>query len=1087
MRTWALLLPLLMATAQAQVCSVDKTVFEVKENTNSSEPLLDIYVPEGQQVTLGPSSTRFAFRIQGTQLFLNVTPDYEVTQLRVFVSVLDVNDNAPQFPYVARVWKVPEDTKVNTTIIPETELEAQDLDKDDILFYILQEVTLGASDFFSLMGTNRPALRLDQPLDFEKCRNMTFQLLVRDTQEENVEPSHTATATLVLEVQPADLRPPWFLPCTYSDAYVCIQAQYQGTVPTGHKLPGALVLQPGPIYAVDGDWAISQPIVYSFMKGHEDGTFSIDASTGNLTMSKSVPSPKTFLLVVKGEQADHGRYSVTQVMVEARDANGSLPRFPESLYRGTVARGSGVGVAVKDAAAPSQPLRIRAQDPEFPDLNSAITYQITNNSNFRMDGEAVLTNALLVHTGVFYAEVEAKNTVTSGTATTVVEIQVSEQEPAPTGALHDQLWRGSWPVPLLRHNSEAICLLHAWGALQCGNQPLPNTSLTQWGLSTDLETRNLSADVPWAQQDPLVLRSLAYRAPGEHTAPLWGIKSATPQNQACLFSGGPELATGGGSTTNKPSGDQRFSAVEMAALGGVLGALLLLALIALMVLVHKLYGHRLKCCSGKALEPQPQGFDNQAFVSEEANWAPAPSPSPRPGRPPTPEPVTPGPTSPSPATLHHVPESPAAARDGEDPAAVRSILTKERRPEGGYKAVCGAPRVLFGDWLLAEVSSGRYEGLRWLDAARTRFRVPWKHFARKDLGEADSRIFKVGPQSRRGPGGLGRGPRQLAALRGRWPPCSSGARSSNEGALRASWKTNFRCALRSTGRFVMLQDNSADPTDPHKVYMISPELGCREDPGINQGEDKALEDAPLTRVCLHEEPSLGALDLTIMYKGRTVLQEVVGRPGCVLLYGSPSLAAEAAEPQRVAFPSPAELPDQKQLHYTEKLLQHVAPGLQLELQGPWLWALCQGKCKVYWEVGGPLGSASPSTPARLLPRDCNTPIFDFGTFFQELGEFRARRRQGSPHYTIYLGFGQDLSVVRPKEKNLVLVKLEPWLCRAYLEGVQREGVSSLDSGSLGLCLSSSDSLYDDLEHFLEHFLMEWGSPPRADPGPFGVQ
>lgn len=52
--------------------------------------------------------------------------------------------------------------------------------------------------------------------------------------------------------------------------------------------------------------------------------------------------------------------------------------------------------------------------------------------------------------------------------------------------------------------------------------------------------------------------------------------------------------------------------------------------------------------------------------------------------------------------------------------------------------------MLFGDWLLGEVSSGRYEGLRWLDAARTCFRVPWKHFARKDLGEADSRIFKVG-------------------------------------------------------------------------------------------------------------------------------------------------------------------------------------------------------------------------------------------------------------------------------------------------------------------------------------------------------
>lgn len=57
---------------------MSNTYFEVPENTNQSEPLADIYVPEGQQVTLGPSSTPLAFRIQGTQLFLNVTPDYEV-------------------------------------------------------------------------------------------------------------------------------------------------------------------------------------------------------------------------------------------------------------------------------------------------------------------------------------------------------------------------------------------------------------------------------------------------------------------------------------------------------------------------------------------------------------------------------------------------------------------------------------------------------------------------------------------------------------------------------------------------------------------------------------------------------------------------------------------------------------------------------------------------------------------------------------------------------------------------------------------------------------------------------------------------
>ncbi|XP_048215440.1 interferon regulatory factor 7 isoform X2 [Perognathus longimembris pacificus] len=440
----------------------------------------------------------------------------------------------------------------------------------------------------------------------------------------------------------------------------------------------------------------------------------------------------------------------------------------------------------------------------------------------------------------------------------------------------------------------------------------------------------------------------------------------------------------------------------------------------------------------------------------------------------------------------------------------------------------GPQRVLFGEWLLGEVSSGRYEGLQWLDETHKVFRVPWKHFARKDLGEADAHIFKA-----------------WAVARGRWPPSSSDQPSPEAEAVeRAGWKTNFRCALHSTRRFVMLKDNSGDPVDPHKIYMLSSKPGCRasESPAVHQGEEEAFRGAPpaqggapgplltgpaepqdlLLQVLqqslvedhlldavlggnsaptqapgpehpseepvaawtmeatpsprpqhpvLMTEPGPGALDVTILYKGRIVLQAVVGHPSCVFLYNPTGPAALATEAQPVVFPSPAELPDQKQLRYTEELLRHVAPGLQLELRGLELWALRMGKCKVYWEVGSPQGFASPSTPAQLLERNCQTPIFDFSNFFRELGEFRARRRQDSPHYTIYLGFGQDLSARRPKEKSLVLVKLEPRLCRVHVECVQREGVSSLDSSSLGLCLSSTNSLYDDIEHFL----MTWNS------------
>ncbi|EPQ03358.1 Interferon regulatory factor 7 [Myotis brandtii] len=184
---------------------------------------------------------------------------------------------------------------------------------------------------------------------------------------------------------------------------------------------------------------------------------------------------------------------------------------------------------------------------------------------------------------------------------------------------------------------------------------------------------------------------------------------------------------------------------------------------------------------------------------------------------------------------------------------------------------------------------------------------------------------------------------------GPWFQCCS-----SKALLLAAWKTNFRCALRSTKRFVLLHDNSGDPTDPHKVFTLSSEEGC----------------------------------------------------------GGMVPASEAS----TAVPLPPSGPE-----------------------------LPTGKLELSWAVEAPRSRSQPQAQ------------------MTELMEFQARRRQDSPHYTVYLGFGQDLSARRPKERNLVLVK-------ASLERVQREGASSLDSSSLGLCLSSFNSLYEDLEHFLDYFM-----------------
>ncbi|XP_075828855.1 cadherin-related family member 5 isoform X4 [Microtus pennsylvanicus] len=675
-----LLLPLLLVlfgqppgtSAQDPVCSVDQSVVQIKENSSISEPLLNISVSDGLHVILGSGSTPSTFKIVGNQLFLTVTPDYEensmleavleckrgnevVTSLFVVVSILDINDNPPKFPFITKEYNVSEDTRVGTVVIPGTELAADDVDKADTLYYTLQEVTPNASSFFSLAGLTNPALTLSRTLDFYKNQKMTFMLLAQDTwNADSTEPSHTATATLIVNVLPADLRTPWFLPCSFSDGYFCIQAQYRGVVPTGTLLSSPLILSPGPIYAVDGDQGINQPIIYSIRAGNTDDTFIIDEKSGNLTMSKSIPSPMTFTLLVRADQDDRARYSITQAIVEARDVSGNPLQFSQSLYHGTVVLGSEAGTAVKDRTSPSETLRIQAQYSDFPDLNSDITYQIINSSDFRMDKDVMLTTKAMKETAVFYVQVEATSTVTNDTATTVVEIQVSEQEAPSTGTSTT-----SQPVT------------PSGGSTQT---PKPGTS-----QPTAPTSRTSTSLIPSTSRG------------GSTQTPKPGASQPTATTPSRSPSSSGEGATG----------DHKFSTVDMAVLGGVLGALLLLALIGLVILIHKHYRHRFNCCcKGKAKVPPPQNtYDNLTFLPDhKTSWSstsnPQPQPDPEPSQPPSGShsPMSSSPTPPSsapPSPELRASGSPKTVQAGDSPSAVKSILTKERRPEGegGYKAV----------------------------------------------------------------------------------------------------------------------------------------------------------------------------------------------------------------------------------------------------------------------------------------------------------------------------------------------------------------------------------------------------------------
>uniref|UniRef100_A0ABM5G4Y5 Interferon regulatory factor 4-like n=1 Tax=Pogona vitticeps TaxID=103695 RepID=A0ABM5G4Y5_9SAUR len=106
------------------------------------------------------------------------------------------------------------------------------------------------------------------------------------------------------------------------------------------------------------------------------------------------------------------------------------------------------------------------------------------------------------------------------------------------------------------------------------------------------------------------------------------------------------------------------------------------------------------------------------------------------------------------------------------------------------------PPLRLKDWLVAQVESGRYPGLRWEDRERKLFRIPWKHAAKQDYQQQqDAALFKA-----------------WAVYKGRY----------EAGQDKPSvWKTRLRCALNKSSDFKEVPERShLDTSEPYKVYRI---------------------------------------------------------------------------------------------------------------------------------------------------------------------------------------------------------------------------------------------------------------------------
>ncbi|XP_061054021.1 interferon regulatory factor 5 isoform X5 [Eubalaena glacialis] len=224
------------------------------------------------------------------------------------------------------------------------------------------------------------------------------------------------------------------------------------------------------------------------------------------------------------------------------------------------------------------------------------------------------------------------------------------------------------------------------------------------------------------------------------------------------------------------------------------------------------------------------------------------------------------------------------------------------------------------------------------------------------------------------------------------------------------------------------------------------------------------------------------LEIKFQYRGRPPRALTISNPhGCRLFYSQLEATQEQVELfgpvslEQVRFPSPEDIPSDKQRFYTNQLLDVLDRGLILQLQGQDLYAIRLCQCKVFWS--GPCASAHGSHP-NPIQREVKTKLFSLEHFLNELILFQKGQTNTPPPFEIFFCFGEEWPDRKPREKKLITVQVVPVAARLLLE--MFSGELSWSADSIRLQISNPDLKDRMVEQFKElHHI--WQSQQQLQP------
>ncbi|XP_034551138.1 cadherin EGF LAG seven-pass G-type receptor 3 [Notolabrus celidotus] len=273
-------------------------------------------------------------------------PGPRSANVKVFITVLDENDNVPQFSEKRYVVAVKEDVRPHSEIL---RVSATDLDKDSnaaVHYNIISGNSRGQFSIDSVTGE----IHVVAPLDYESEREYTLRVRAQDNGRP---PLSNNTGIVSVQVTDVNDNPPIFVSTPF-------QASVLESAPVGSSILH--------IQAIDTDSGDNARLEYRLTGTSSDTPFIINGATGWVTVKSILDRESVEHYFFGVEARDYGMpplSATASVTITVMDVNDNRPEFLQKEYYSRLNEDASVGTSVVTVTAVDR------------DVNSAVTYQIT--------------------------------------------------------------------------------------------------------------------------------------------------------------------------------------------------------------------------------------------------------------------------------------------------------------------------------------------------------------------------------------------------------------------------------------------------------------------------------------------------------------------------------------------------------------------------------------------------------------------------------------------------------------------------------------------------------------------------------------